>query len=379
MHVLYLIDSLVPGGAERSLAALAPYYIQHGITLDIAYLKDRPGLQAELKGAGARLFCLDGPGGRAGWTRRAASLARSLRPDVIHTTLADADQVGRIAGALAATPVVCSLVNVQYGPEQASDPNVLPWRMQLLRFCNAITARKVRRFHAVTRDVAEVMAGRLLIPRERIEVIARGRDPLTLGRRTRTRRARARALLGFGSQTKIVLAVGRQEHQKRLDLLIAALPSVLKRVPNARMVIAGREGNATELLPRTARRFDLNGQVQSLGERDDVADLLCAADVMVLPSRHEGFPGVLLEAMALETPIVATDLPGIREVVGEAGIARLVDGGQSCDLAGAIVDALQDDPVNTGRTTLGRARFEELFTIESVADRMVGFYKRALC
>lgn len=378
MHVLFVIDSLVPGGAERSLASLVPYYIQHGITLDVAYLKDRPGLQTELEGAGARLFCLDGPGGRAGWTRRAVRLARALRPDVIHTTLADANQVGRIAGTLATTPVVCSLVSVQYGPEHASDPNVLPWRMQLHHLYDAISARKVRRFHAVTRDVAEVMARRLLIPRERIDVIARGRDPQALGRRTRARRRRARDLLGVGSETKIVLAVARHEHKKRLDLLIEALPSVLERVPNARMVIAGREGNATELLHQTARRLDLNGHVRTLGERDDVADLLCAADVLVLPSRSEGFPGVLLEAMALETPIVATDLPGVREVVGDAGVARLVDDGRAGNLADAIVDTLRDEPGNSRRTQMGRARFETLFTIESVAGRMTDFYHRAL-
>lgn len=378
MHILYVIDSLVPGGAERSLAALAPYYIQHGITLDVAYLKDRPGLQVELEAAGARLFCLAGPGGRVGWTRRAVRLARELQPDVIHTTLADANQVGRIAGALSTTPVVCSLVNVQYGPEHASDPNVLPWRMQLLRFYDAITSRKVRRFHAVTREVADVMARRLLIPRERIDVIARGRDPLVLGRRTRARRSRARALLGVGSKTKVVLAVARHEHQKRLDLLIEALPGVLERVPDTRLVIAGREGNATELLRQAALRFDLNGQVRSLGERDDVADLLCASDVLVLPSRREGFPGVLLEAMALETPIVATDLPGVREVVGDTGVARLVHEGQAGDLAAEIVDALTNDLANERRIARGRRRFEELFTTERVAARMIAFYHRAL-
>ncbi len=378
MHVLYLIDSLVPGGAERSLATLAPHYGDLGITLNVAYLKDRPGLHAEFTRAGVRLFSLDGSGGRAGWMRRAVSLVRALHPDLIHTTLADANHVGRIAGVLTRTPVVCSLVNVQYGPEHASDPNVRAWRMQLLRLADAVSCRQVRRFHAVSRDVAEVMARRLLIPKERIDVIPRGRDPGTLGRRTQERRSRARATLGIGSETKVVLAAARHEHQKRLDLLIEAFPSVLKHVPDARVVIAGREGNATELLRQAVRRLDLNGHVRLLGGRDDVSDLLCASDVLVLPSRREGFPGVLLEAMALETPIVATDLPGVREVVGDARAARLVEHGRAGNLADAIVDVLLDDRANSRRTTLGRARFEELFTIEGVADRMVGFYQRAL-
>ncbi|HEV2928003.1 MAG TPA: hypothetical protein VGW74_04870, partial [Propionibacteriaceae bacterium] len=62
MRVLYVIDSLVPGGAERSLAALAPAYGERGVALDVAYLHDRPGVQAELESAGATVLCVAGPG-----------------------------------------------------------------------------------------------------------------------------------------------------------------------------------------------------------------------------------------------------------------------------------------------------------------------------
>lgn len=377
MHVLYLIDSVVPGGAERSLAALAPGYVSRDVQLDVAYLHDRLGLQEELLGAGANLFCLDGPGGRLGWVRRARKLVLERHPDLIHTTLADANLVGRIAGRLAGIPVVSSLVNVQYGPEHASDPNVLAWRMKFLQALNAASARKVARFHAVTEQIADVMSGRLRIPKERIDVIPRGRDPYALGVRTTQRRVAARNALGVGDGTVLVLAVARQEHQKRLDLLIEALPFAIPELEGVRLAIAGREGSATSVLTDTVQALGLREHVSFLGARDDVPDLLCAADVLVLPSRREGLPGILIEALALEAPIVASDLPGIREVVDD-DTARLVGSDQAADLATAIVSTVRNETGTRRRTALGRDRFRARFTIDAVTDEMVAFYRRAL-
>src|SRR5438132_1164237 len=119
MHVLYLIDSLhAGGGAEESLAALAPKLVARGATLDVAYLRERAGLQARLAQAGATVFSLAGWGGRAGWIRRARKLIHIRRPDLIHTTLFESDVVGRVAARMSGLPVVSSLVNVAYGSEQ---------------------------------------------------------------------------------------------------------------------------------------------------------------------------------------------------------------------------------------------------------------------
>lgn len=377
MRILYIIDSLVPGGAERSLAAMAPLYAQRGVTLEVAYLHDRPGLQSELREAGAQLHCLAGPGGRIGWIRRARQMAVRLQPDLVHTTLADANIVGRIAANLARVPVVSSLVNVQYGPEHASDPNVLAWRMRLLQTANTITARRVRRFHAVTHEVADVMAQRLRIPRARIDVIPRGRDPMKLGVRSSGRGNRVRQQLGVAPETHLILAAAREEHQKRLDLLLEALPLVRSHLPDARMVIAGRQGGASALLRDTVRRLGIDEFVEFLGQRSDVPDLLCAADVLVLPSRREGLPGILVEALALEAPIVATDLPGVREVVGE-DTAVLISTDRPGDLALGICESLTDVEATAERTRRGRTRFLEHFAIERATDEMISFYERAL-
>jgi glycosyltransferase involved in cell wall biosynthesis len=377
VHVLYLIDSLTAGGAERSLAAMAPYYRDLGVRLDVAYLHDREGVGPALEAAGATLCSLAGTPRRDVWARRAIRLVRERRPDLLHTTLFEADVVGRIASVATRVPVVCSLVNVAYGPEQLADPRLRRSRVRAAQAVDVLTARRVRRFHAVSSTVATTMAARLRVSASRIDVIPRGRDGAALGRRTDDRRRAARAALGLDDATPMLLAVGRQEYQKGFDVLPGALRLVRAAVPDARLFVAGREGNATVAFGALAHQHGVLDAIEVLGARDDVPDLMAAADVFVFPSRWEGMPGTIIEAMALEVPIVASDIAPVREVVGDGDHARLVPVDDVRSLGDAVVRALAD-PAPREHTLALRQRFEDDFTVERVARRMVEFYERAL-
>jgi glycosyltransferase involved in cell wall biosynthesis len=378
VRVLYVIDSLAPGGAESSLVALSRLYPGRGIELEVAYLHERPGLHEALQATGARLTSLAGPGGRSRWVRGAVALARARRPDLVHTTLFEADVAGRLAAAAARVPVVSSLVSVGYGPAERKEPGIRPARLLGAQFADIATARLVRRFHAVSRHVADVMAPRLLIPRSRMEVIPRGRDPEALGTRTAERTARARAMLGAGAGDRLLLAVARHEYPKGLDVLLRALPVVRAEVAGVRLIVAGREGNQTAALHALAGELGLGEDVTFLGPRSDVADLLCAADLFVLPTRREGFPGAVLEAMALEVPIVATTIPPVSEAVVAGEHALLAPSDDAGALAAAVVAALGSPEASQQRAHAALARFHECFTIERAADGMVRFYEAAL-
>lgn len=377
-RVLYVIDSLAPGGAERSLVALAPRYAARGIELEVAYFHDRVGLQEDLAGSGAKLHGLAGAGGRVGWLRRTERLVKERRPDLVHTTLFEADVAGRVAAAIRRRPVVSSLVNVAYGPEMLTDPGLRRWKVRGAQLVDGATARLVRRFHAVSYHVADVMTERLRIPQRRIEVVPRGRDPREIGTRTPSRRRHMRDTLGLADDVPILLAVARHERQKGIDVVLQAMPRVLDIMPNARLLVAGREGNVTPQLLSMVDQLHLGRAVRFLGVRPDVGDLFCGADVFVLPSRWEGFPGVVLEAMALEAPIVANDLPMVREAVGDERNAWLVPKDRPDRLAEALIVALNDPAGGRERTAAALERFHALFAIDRVADRMVDFYRRAL-
>lgn len=377
LHVLCIIDSLAYGGAERSLAALTPYLTAHGVRLDVAYLNEKPGLHEELRAGGATLFRIVGSGGRLGWVARGAQLVRTRRPDLVHTTLFDADVTGRLAALIGRVPVVSSLVNVAYGPEMFDDPNLRRWRLRSAQLLDRLTARGVVRFHAITAYLADLMAPRLGINPARIDVVPRGRDAAALGLRTSARAERARQDVGAGDGP-LVVAAARQEPQKGLDFLVRAWPAVVEAVPGAQLIVAGREGRHTATLRALCAESGVTDAIRFLGAWPRVPDLLSAADVFVLPSRWEGLGSVLLEAMALDAPIVASDLPPVRETVGDESRAWLVRPEEPVPLANAIIEALLDRPTAVGKANAAHARFAERFTIDRVGHSTLAFYERAL-
>jgi glycosyltransferase involved in cell wall biosynthesis len=375
-RVLQIIDSLARAGAEQSLAMLAPHLVKQGIDLHVAYLVEGNGLRPEIERAGVPVVSLAEPGaGRRRWLALTVDLVAELRPGVVHTTLFEADLAGRRAAFRVGVPCVSSFVNSTYGRSQADREGISRAKLRAAQVADALTARRVARFHAVTEHVAAVMSRRLLLPRDKIEVIPRGRDAAALGRRSKARAAATRRRLGVPADAELIVAVGRQEPQKGLDVLLQALSAVRARFPGVRVLIAGREGRASAALAELTAALGLGGTVSFLGERDDVADLLCAADVFAFPSRWEGAGGTLLEAMALECPIVTSRLPTLLETVDES-MAELVTLGNPDELARGLVDSLVDRRAATVRALAARARFEKRFTIEECGRRIADLYAR---
>jgi glycosyltransferase involved in cell wall biosynthesis len=378
MRLLYVIDSLdESGGAQQALASLAGYYREAGIMLEVVYLRNRAALAPVLREAGAAVTYM----GRRNRAQQAYELARFMRSrkyDLVHTTLFEADITARPAARAVGVPVVSSLVNVMYGVDQARDPRIRVSRLFAARAVDAMTCRSVDRFHAISRDVADVMSRRLRIPRRDIEVIPRGRESALLGKRTVARRVAVRRSLGIDADTPVVLAAARQEYQKGLDILIDAVPQLLRSQPDVHVLIAGRDGGLTPDLIAAIHRYGIARRVTLLGSRSDVPDLMSAADVFVLPSRWEGLGSVLLEAMALETPIIASDLPCVREVFADETSGILVRPGDVGQLVKAIHGSIVErDSANT-RAAAARRTFSERYELCAVAARMVAFYKRVL-
>ncbi|HVN51651.1 MAG TPA: glycosyltransferase, partial [Acidimicrobiales bacterium] len=281
VRIVYLIPSLDgSGGAEQAVAALVAPLAERGIELDVVTL-GRAGREGgaspdavarRIEASGASVTAL-APGGRSVQVRELHALVRRRRPALVHTTLFDADVVGRIAARWASTPAVSSIVNVSYGPEQRANPAVSGWKLEAVRWIDRATGTTVRRFHALSAYVAEVMGHRLGIRPERIDVIPRGRDPRLLGEPTPRRRRIVREALGTDDDRLVVVAAARHEYQKGLDVLVAAWPAVRAAHPGARLLIGGRTGNETAALESAIAAQGPDAGVELLGRRDDVADL----------------------------------------------------------------------------------------------------------
>jgi glycosyltransferase involved in cell wall biosynthesis len=377
VKVLHVIDSLEPAGAEQSLVAMVPALHSLGIDGVVAHFGAGTGLGPVLEGAGFGVHRVAGRGLRE-QLRGLGEVIDRVRPDLVHTSLFTADVVGRVAARRARLPVVSSLVTMQYSRDRRAAEMLPAWKINSARALDAGTAQLVTRFHAITEAAAEHARDRLHVRRIPIEVIPRGRSGDALGRRTQERRERVRRSLGWEDDQEVVIAVARQEPAKALDVLLDAAGRLGSERQRMRVVLIGRDGSASAQLANRTRDLDMSQLVDQLGPRDDVADLMVGADLLVLPSRREGLGGVLLEALALELPIVASDLPPIAEVAPHDEVALLTPPGDAVALARAIAATLDDAAGSQRRAASGRARFEQRYTIESVAEQMAALYGRAL-
>jgi glycosyltransferase involved in cell wall biosynthesis len=376
MRVLYVIDALGEGGAEMSLAELLPPLAAAGISPTIVCLKSRggEGVQDRLVGDGFDVRMLR-PGRLTSQARQTAEVARAIDAELIHTTLYQANLVGALAGALTRTPVVRSLVNTSYAPERLADPRLAAGRMRVTKVVDGFTARHLTRaLHAISHAVKAHAVETLGVPADRITVVGRGRDPARLGSPSAARRQAARAMLDIPPETEVLVNVARQEFQKGQRHLLDAMALLAPRRPRLTLIVAGRQGTVTDELERRAADPAIADRVRFLGHRKDVPEVLAAGDVFVFPSLYEGFGGALLEAMALGLPIVASDIPAVREVVDDGANAILVPPGDAPALASAIDGLLDDADRRQAFGARGRTMFCERFVLDRVAEQMLAFY-----
>lgn len=206
---------------------------------------------------------------------------------------------------------------------------------------------------AVSNDVKADLVANGCRP-ERVRVLLNGIDHRAF-RRDVTRVREARARFGLAEGDIGVGAVGRLEPQKRFDLLLEAFGRIRSAHPSARLLIAG-DGSRKEALQAQIDRQQLAASTRLLGHVDDVPMFHHAIDLFVQSSDYEGTPNAVLEAMALETPVVATDVGGTAELMRHEREGLIVPAGD----AGAIASALERviaDPVAAGaRVAAARAR-----------------------
>ena len=143
--------------------------------------------------------------------------------------------------------------------------------------------------------------------------------------------------------------------------------------------VAGRDGNASpDIQSALAEHPAAANRTRLLGHRDDVGDLLAAADLFVMPSKYEGTAGAALEAMAMSLPIVVTDVEGLRGVLAHDRNAVLVPVGDRAALADAIL-RLIDDPVHAHEIARrAKADFDDRFRLDRSVAAMIALYRRTI-
>ena len=246
-------------------------------------------------------------------------------------------------------------------------------RTKLVESIDAAVLHGCDKVVGVSNSVAESMR-RVLVSSQRIEVIPNGID--LSGSRDDLKGDEVRRSLGIPRDVPVIGAVGRLDMQKGHDRLIEAAGKIIDAGQDAFYVILG-EGVERPRLEALVRDHGLSSRVLLPGYRSDVRSCLSMMDIFVMPSRREGTPMALLEAMAMKKPVVATAVGGVPDVLTD-GIDGIVLPENGVGLSDALLKLLRDPAFALQIARAGRRRVENEFSSVRMARRYEELYRRCL-
>ena len=311
---------------------------------------------------------------------RLVALFRQFRPKIVHTHMAKAGTLGRLA-ALAYNRTVApaaraKLVHTYHG-------HVLEGYFGRTKTSTFIAveralARATDRIVTISTRIHDEIAYRHRIGAiDRHRVVPLGFDLSPFNRITAADRAAARDALGIAAAVPVVTTVGRLTAIKQQQLFLAAARAIVDRHQTAVLLVAG-EGELRASLEAEARRLAIADRVQFLGWRRDLPTLYAATDVFLLTSRNEGTPVALIEAMAAGCAGVSTDVGGVQDVIPEASVGRVAPFGDVDGLAAHVLELIDHPDERRRIGERGRAFVVERFGIERLLVDIDRMYRELL-
>jgi len=362
-RLLHLIPSLDRAGAEKQMGLLARGLAREEFDVHVCALSRGGPLEAELAGAGIDVTVI-GKRSRAdpyAFRRLKRHVAR-LRPDLVHAWMFAANAYGYAAAK-------CCGVQRFVAGQRCVDPWKTGLQLGIDRYvgrradCTVVNSPCVREFYA-----------RRGVPPEKIRVIENGVQP---PQPTDTTREELLAELGLPEGCRLVATIGRLWPQKRLkDAIWAA--DLLKVIRDDVHLLVIGDGPHRNRLRRFRDQVVIRDKVHLLGHREDVPRIVSHLDVLWSSSAYEGQSNAILEAMAAGVPVVATDVPGTRDLVLSGQTGYLVPLGDRAALARATQRLLENPLLAAQLGGAARRRAAEHFSVEKMVRRHVDLYEELL-
>ena len=359
-----MLTSLGIGGAERQALAIAARMAGRGHTVAVLSLRPRVEEEWPTELPVFRLNLHKNPASLCVAILRARRVLRAFRPDIIHSHSFHANILARLLKLFVPSAAIVSTIhNIDEGG---------PLRMLAYR----LTGRLCTHATTVSEAVAQRFIAHHAVCQSQCSVICNAIDPAEFVPNS-IRRAQTRAAQKAGADF-IWLAAGRLAPAKDYPNLLQAFALLRARHANVQLWIAGLgTGAGTAALLSQAGQLGIEDCMRYLGLRRDLAAFLDGADAFVLSSAWEGMPLALAEAMAMEKPVVATDVGGARELTGDCGV--LVSSRNPGALADAM-DAAMRLPEDT-RQAQGRAargRVQAQFSFDARIEKWEELYRQVL-
>jgi glycosyltransferase involved in cell wall biosynthesis len=365
IQVVHVAGSAEWGGGERYLELFVRHVDRERFTLAVIAPAAGP-LCARLEALGVEVHIVDlGALISLRAIARLTARLRRLAPAIVQSHGARSNFYTRIAARLAGVPAVVSTVHNALGDYPVSPP-----RFALYRAMDRLTLPLTAYVVCVAAALARDYPGRAVVIHNGIDL-----DDFDPGAVAGTA-AEVRRGLGLGGGP-VVGFVGRLTPQKDPLTFVRVLAALRQARPEIQGLVVG-DGPLRPEVEQAARAHGLGSSCRFLGERDDIAALLVAMDVFVLTSVSEGFPFVVLEAMAMERPVVATGVNGVPEIVEDGVTGRLVPRGDAATLARAALEILDAPEAGRGMGRAGRQRVVARFTAQRMVAEAQALYVRLL-
>lgn len=371
--VLHVRSSATFAGPERYIVELARPLVKEGFNLQaVALYRRQPSMPVEHpliagKQGFFKAWQVDDPHlFDCNLIQQLLKILEKARPALLHAHDYKANLVTLLASRKQSIPCVATVhLHTQ-----------TDWKLQFYRVLDLAI---LRAFDHVILVSGALQSGLLRgsLAAGRVTVIANGIDAQAFAGQVNSDPVVTREALGLADGQLIILAIGRLTTQKGFEYLIQAAPTVKAKRPQAHFLVAG-DGPERARLEHLAAALGIADSVTWLGHREDVANLMATADVVVLPSVREGTPYVLLEALALARPVVATRVGGIPDVVRDGQTGLLVPPRDPAALTRAITWMLDHPAEAAIMGVCGRDLVEREFSAETMARRTAAVYREVL-
>jgi glycosyltransferase involved in cell wall biosynthesis len=367
MRIFFLSTSMGMGGADSQLLSAARVLRARGHEVIIVSLTPLGAMGLQARSLGIRTESLEmrrgipDPRGLI----RLGRIVRAWKPDVVHSHMVHANLMARALRLIQPVPAVVSTIHNIYEGGRL--------RMAAYRLSNGL----VDHMTIVSQAAADRFIGERIVPKDLLTVVPNGVDTEYIRSVPAGGREALRQSLGFGREF-VWLAVGRFEIAKDYPNMLGAFARVRADRPDAVLLLVGR-GSLQAETEALARKLGLAEAVRFLGVRDDVPQVMNAADAYVMSSAWEGMPMVLLEAAAAGLPIVATTVGGNHEVVLHEETGFLVPSRDQEALAAAML-RLSGLP-ESQRRAMGLRGYEHIrahYGLDRVAERWEEIYRAVL-
>lgn len=363
--VLHLRTISGKGGGPEKTILNSPRFLEGKYTLRVAYIRpgDDPQFDIPEKAARLGVDLVDLPEWgpvdlRTVW--RLAQEIKDFQPDILHAHDYKTNILAALLGRWFRIPTMTTL----HGYVSRGG------RLEMYYSLDRWALRKMDHIITVSEDLFRHVAD-LNIPLEKCTLIENAIDTLSYSRTQSIEEAKRK--MGLNPNRLVIGAVGRLAREKGFDLLIQAVHQLWQVGLKADLILVG-DGDQKLQLENLIRELDATDYIHLLGYRTDTLELYQGMDVFVLSSLREGLPNVVLEAMALEVPVIATRIAGVPRVITHEENGLLVEPDSKEELVQALSQMVKDESLRKRLGKAGRETVEKRFSFSNRMKKVQGVY-----